>query len=197
MHKMAWKFYSMTPLFDKGSMIIDIRGELAQEAKRRLNFVEDETGLISSVTDLKLKKQKRNRKILQFKQTYQRLAEIKKVSIILVAVSIEKYTTAKQYMDILKDQLKSNGLELYGYYYQRDIGEKVFKRHFHFMVATSRIANDNVGNLLKKCSSKNNKATLSINIEGFSKYLMNKEIYCPYKHKSWGCSRYFNKPNTH
>jgi len=194
---MTWKFYRTTPLFEKGSMIIDIRGEIAQEAKWRLNFVEEETGLISSVTDLQLKKQKRNKKLLRFRNTYQRLIELKQVSIILVAVSIEKFATAKQYMDILKDQLKANALELYGYYYQRDIGEKVYKRHFHFMVATSRITNENVTKFLRKCSSNNSKIVLNFSIQAFSNYLMDKEIFCPYKHKSWGCSRYFNKPNVH
>ena len=194
---MAWKFYNMTPLFEKGSMIIDIRGEVAQEAKRRLHFFEEETGLISSVTDLKLKKQKRNRKILQFKQSYQRLFEMNQISIVLVAVCIDKYTTPKQYMDILKDQLKASGLVLYGYYYQRDIGDIEFKRHFHFMVAISRIANYNVIKFLRKCHSSSNKVTLSFSIEGFSNYLMKKEIYCPYKCKSWGCSRKFMKPIIH
>jgi hypothetical protein len=122
---------------------------------------------------------------------------MKEVSIILVAVSIEKYTTAKQYMDILKDQLKANDIELYGYYYQRDIGEKRFERHFHFLVATSRIANNKVVHFLRKYSSKINKITLSFSIEGFTSYLIDKEIYCPYKHKSWGCSRNFIKPIIH
>lgn len=194
---MAWRFYGTTPLYERGSLIIDIRGEIAQEAKRCLHFVEDETGLISRVTDLQLKKQKRNRKILQFKQLYQHLAEIEHISIILISVCIDKYPTAKQYMDILKDQLKANNIELYGYYYQRDIGEKRFERHFHFFVATSRIANNKVVHFLRKCSSRLNKITLSFSIEGFSSYLMKKEIYCPYKHKSWGCSRNFYKPNTH
>ena len=197
MHKMAWKFYGTTPLFERESLIIDIRGEIAQEAKRCLHFVEDETGLISRVTDLQLKKQKRNRKILQFKQTYQRLAEMKEVSIVLVVVCINKYKTPKQYMDLLKDQLKASGLMLYGYYYQRDIGDKEFKRHFHFMVAISRIANHNVIKFLKKCHSSSNKVTLNFSIEGFSNYLMKKEIYCPYKCKSWGCSRKFMKPTIH
>ena len=194
---MAWKFFGMTPLFEKGSLIIDIRGEIAQEAKRCLHFVEDETGLISRVTDLKLKKQKRNRKILQFKQSYQRLFEMNQISIILVAVCIDKYPTAKQYMDILKDQLKANDIEIYGYYYQRDIGEKKFERHFHFFVATTRIAKDKIVKFIKKCSSRIHKITFSFDIEAFANYLMRKEIYCPYKHKSWGCSRKFFKPVIH
>ena len=194
---MAWRFYGMTPLYERGSLIIDIRGEIAQVANKRLHFFEDETGLISSVTDLQLKKQKRNRKILQFKHAYQRLAEKKQISIILIAVCITKYPTAKQYMDILKDQLKANDIELYGYYYQRDIGDKRFERHFHFLVTTSRIANNKVVHFLRKCSSKKNKITLSFSIEGFTSYLIDKEIYCPYKHKSWGCSRNFIKPIIH
>jgi hypothetical protein len=132
-----------------------------------------------------------------FKDSYKRLAEKQDVSIILVAAYIDKYKTAKQYMDILKDQLKSSGLELYGYYYQRDIGENEFKRHFHFMVAISRIADDNVVKFVRKCNSSSNKVTLNFSIEGFSNYLMQKEIYSPYKSKSWGCSRKFIKPTIH
>ena len=75
----------------------------------------------------------------------------------------------------------------------RDIGDKKFERHFHFMVATTRINRDHLIKIRSKRENNKTKIVLCKNINAFINYLVKKEIYAGTKKRSYGSSQFFKK----
>lgn len=190
---MTWKFNRASPLIAKGSNIIDNLGEIPRNATRSIRFVNVDTGEMFTTTDLAIKKQKRNKVLIGFQETYIRLLKSKSITLMLIVASVDKYRTVGEFMKELKKKLWRKKVEILGYYWQRDIGELIFKRHFHIMVASTRIGADTFNTLLKNKRTKNYTVELCNNLNGFKDYLKKKEIYAPLNHRAYGKSQHYKK----
>ena len=191
---MAWKFNRSSPLIAKGSKIIDNLGVIPRKATKAIRFVNKDTGELFTTTDLAIKKQKRNKALIGYQETYNRLLKSKSITIMLIVASVEKYRTVGEFMKELKKKLWRSKIETFGYFWQRDIGELVFKRHYHIMVAATRIDADTFRVLMKNKRTKNYKVVLCNNLNSFKDYLKGKEIYAPLNHRSYGKSQQYRKP---
>jgi len=175
-------------------MLSTTGGEIPRIATKAIRFVNVETGELSSTTDLAIKKLYRRKALRGFHDAYIRLLNSKHITIMLIVASVEKYKTVSGFMKDFKDSLSRKNIDVYGYYWQRDIGDIQFNRHFHIMVAVSRIAPDLFNALYKNKKNKNYKVMLCNTITGFKNYLEEKEMYAPPNHRAYGKSQQYKKP---
>ena len=194
---MRWRFYRATPLIERRSKDIDKWGVIPRVPRQNLLFLNEDTGLINETNDLSIAKQKRTRTLNKIEKIYSSLFESKKISLILISVPVKAYDApSKFYKEFFKKLRNENGI-IYGYYWQRDLGEKEFEPHFHFIVFTSRMNGDTFKKILsrrRKKKSKDFAAEFCDSLSKFKNYLKDKDFYSPDKCKSWGCSRNFLTP---
>ncbi|WP_439506670.1 hypothetical protein [Sediminibacterium sp.] len=191
---MGWFFCYTTNLIERGSMVIDNRGEIARTPKTIITFHNSETLQYIKVDDVVLAKQRRNRRFLKFLKTYKNAFKKKDISVLLSVVDIDAYPSPKAYVDLLKDRCKAKSIDIHGYIWLRDIGDKEFKRHYHFIIVTSRIKNSLSSTLFEKLNTKDADHIFCNNLKASVEYLIAKEMYSPLKSRSYGSSRSFIIP---
>ena len=191
---MTWKFNRASPLIAKGSYTIDNLGEIPRKATKAIRFINVETGEMFTTTDLDIKKDKRKKALIVFQETYNRLLQLKCITIMLIVVPVENCRTVGEFMKEFKEKITRIKIEIFGYYWQRDIGEIIFEKHFHIMVAVTRIIASSFRTLMKNKKPNSYKVELCNSISGFKDYLKEKEIYAPYKHRAFGKSQQYRKP---
>jgi hypothetical protein len=165
-------------------------GVIPREATKKLEFRNPESGAIFSTTDLQFKKHKREKMLMIIKETYTPLIIKKKISTLLIEVNIFQYNTPAKYLKDFKRKLKKQNIILLGYYWQRDVGEKNFTPHFHFIFFIKRICGKDFSKLFKRKKGKYN-AIFCNHLKSFKTYLEIKEMYAPVNKRSYGCSREF------
>jgi hypothetical protein len=184
----AWKMHRATPLLARGSININNWGGVPHIPKQMLSFVNIDTGQYSEVTDLDLKKQRRNKKLMLLKNRYNQAFKEKRITILLIVVPVVAYKTVKDFIDAMREKLSNRNYTLLGYYWQRDIGDIRFSLHFHFILVSTRISSEAIQSLLRGNNSSRAKFELCNSLNGIVNYLLKKEIYAAYNQKSWGSS---------
>lgn len=189
---MVFKFRGSYLIAD-GSNNINNSIQIPQIPKRRIFFENSETGRIFNVTDLYLKKRKRESKLTQFKETYIRDIKNKLVSVFIIIVNRAYYSSPSLFIERFTIKLKRKEVQILGYYWQNDVGEIEFEHHYHFIVVVKRLSSEDINAIFK--TKKNNcyKFRLCNSISGFKNYLKEKEIYALKGKRSYGSSKEFKK----
>lgn len=186
-----WKF----DVLSGASIESDNSGQNPQQAKYRKHFINLDTAVVSSITDLDSKKYKRNKNIANFTTIYR--AQFKKqiVSVLSFVVNESKYPTVSQFINMLGKKLSRKAVEKLGYVWVRDVGEINFERHFHILIATTRIT----AKMFQELFSKKNHSYFDVefmrNPNGLKAYMTRKELFGVKKQRSYGKSKEFKIVN--
>jgi len=183
----------VTPLLSRDSYLINNRGEIPRKASQELIFQNNENGKFVITTDLNIKKYKRNKKFYEFFNTYYRKFKKNEISILIFIYSISIYKSPSIALKEIRKKFKKNKITELGYIGLRDIGDNIFKCHFHIMLSLTKINNEAFTKLMGKKRSKNYEFELCQDIGSFLNYLTKKEIYAPRNKRSYFTSKIFKK----
>jgi hypothetical protein len=186
-----WKF----DVLSGASIESDNSGQTPQQAKYRKHFVNLDTAVVSSITDLDSRKFKRNKHIVNFTNTYRRQFKKQIVSVLTFVVNESKYPTVSQFINMLGKKLSRKAIDKLGYVWVRDVGEINFDRHFHVIFATSRITGKTFQELFSKKRHSHFDVEFLRNPNGLNAYLTKKELFGIKKQRSYGKSKEFKKAN--
>jgi hypothetical protein len=177
------------------STIIDKWGEIPHKPKRELTFVDPETGVTFTTTDLFLKKLNRNKKLSKLYNAYKNHIENKQVSTVLYIVESKLTSNLSHHIKNIKRKCLKKGIDTYAYYWQRDIGEIEFTPHYHLILILTPLNMEMFNSLFKKKNKCGNKAELCNSLFHFTKYLNKKEFYAPFRKRNYGISKKLLTPN--
>lgn len=186
-----WKF----DLLSGASIESDKLGQTPQQAKYRKHFVNLDTAEVSSITDLDSRKFKRNKHIANFTNTYRGQFKKQIVSVLSFVVNESKYPTVSQFINMLGKKLSRKQIDKLGYIWVRDVGEINFERHFHIIVATSRITAKMFQELFSKKTHSHFDVEFMRNPNGLKAYLTRKELFGVKRQRSYGKSKEFKIAN--
>jgi hypothetical protein len=175
----------------EGSNDSDNLGQTPMRPRYEKTFVNVETGEYSVTTDLQSKTYRRNRYITDFFKTYEKSYSDRLVSELGCVVNPDFYPTISKFINTIKRKLKRKGIELLGYVWVRDVGDIKFEKHFHVLLATSRITAETFENILKKKKKGGYKCEFLKAPKGKKNYLVEKNLYADKKQRAFGKSRRF------
>lgn len=183
-----FKYKRTTPIGSR-SLIIDNWGEVAHEPTREIIFVDDNTGVRFVTNDLAIKLFRRNKKLRNFYEFYCSYFKEKLVSAVLYVVNVKRISSMSNHLKSLRKKFKKKHLQLLAYYWQRDIGEKIFEPHYHLILILPRISIELFKILFEGKNKSGAKAVLCQDLERFTNYLKGKEFFAPFKKRNNTMSR--------
>lgn len=189
-----FKFYRSTPIAE-GSYTIDNWGYSARMPRRKIDFIDPDTGNLFETTDTEIRKYRRNKRLTMLKNTYVPFIKSRKVSTLICVIDIDLIPDISAFLKMQKRRFKRLGLSLLAYYWQRDIGDIKFERHFHLILIFDRNNEIKLINLYKPTKWKEKvKGELCVSLKRFKEYLRGKEIYAPSRKRSYGISKHLLPP---
>ncbi len=185
-----WKLFNLSYLSGRSDKS-DNMGQIPLTAKYQKTFVNNETGELRKVTDLESKIYKRDKNLKLFFKIYSKHFTNKKVSLLSAVVNQENYSTITKFVNTINRKLKRAGVDRLGYVWIRDVGDEIFHKHFHIIIATSRIREEIFYELF--CKKKHNHYEVQFvkTIKGILKYIIDKDLFGEHKQRSYGKSRKF------
>ena len=180
--------------FSRGSNNSDNIGHTPLLPKYEKTFLNLEYGDLVTTNDLQSKIYKRNRKLNLFKEVYQPYFQNYEVTILGLVVDVNEYPKISKFLNSLSKKLQRKGIDKLGYVWVRDIGDKKFERHFHLLLATSRISKDTFKSLFEKKKSNAFSCILINAVGGMKNYLIKKDLYGGKNQRSYGSSKQFKSP---
>lgn len=175
----------------EGSKKSDNIGQTPLTAKYKKTFLNIETGQICEVTDLESKIYKRNNYLKLFFSVYTKYFVKKSLSILTAVVNQDEYQSITKFVNTITRKLKRKGVDRLGYVWVRDVGDEIFHKHYHIIIATTRI-NEVLFNELF-CKKKHNHYEVEFlkTPKGKATYITDKDLYGANKQRSYGKSRRF------
>jgi hypothetical protein len=173
----------------------DNSGQTPQEARYRKHFINLETAEVFHITDLQSRKFKRNKHIDIFTRTYQSPFKKKAVSIFSFVVKESHYPSISKFLNMLGKKLSRKQILKLGHVWIRDVGEINFERHYHILIATSRICDTTFRELFSKKRHSNFDVEFLRNTNGLKSYLIKKDLFASKKQRAFGKSKEFKKAN--
>ena len=172
----------------EGSMKSDNIGHTPLTAKYKKTFLNTETGQICEVTDLESKIYKRDNYVKLFFNVYTKYFVNKTHSVICAVVNQEEYATITKFVNTITRKLQRKGIDRLGYVWVRDVGDEIFHKHYHIIIATTRI-NEVLFNELF-CRKKHNHYDVEFlkTPKGMAKYITDKDLYGANKQRTYGKS---------
>jgi hypothetical protein len=180
-------------LLSGASIDSDNLGQTPQRAKYRKHFVNLETAEVSQITDLQSRKHKRNTQVEQFVKCYTPLFKKQKISILSFVVKEDKYPTISKFLDMIAKKFNRKGIKKLGHVWVRDVGDILAEKHFHIMIATTRIEPEAFRELFSKKRHSNYDVEFSRNPKGLRTYIKQKELYGSKKKRAFGKSFDYKK----
>lgn len=179
----------------EGSDISDNLGQTPMTAKYRKTFLNIMSGEIQEVTDLQSKLYRRDRNIGAFYNVYAKYYLDKTVSLLSAVVNQSEYRSISKFVNTISRKLKRKGIERLGYIWTRDIGDIKFEKHYHIILASSRIDGSVFHQLFKKKKHSHYDIEFLKYETGMISYLKEKSLYGCKKQRTYGKSRQFPLPN--
>ncbi len=171
-----WSLKNVTYLAGGSNQSDDI-GQILVAAKYKKTYLNSETGEIRSITDLQSKIFKRNQYLSQFFRKYSKCFCAKKISVLTAVVDEREYPSISKFVNTITRKLKRRGITRLGYVWVRDVGEIKFEKHFHILIATSRISSDTYHTLFHKKKHTNYDIECMKTKKGMLNYLKEKDLY--------------------
>ena len=175
----------------EGSTDSNNMGQIPLKAKYKKTFLNSSTGELVSITDLQSKIHKRNKFIQLFMEAYLRHFKNKSISILCFVVYPNRYENISKFTNSISRKLKRKEISRLGYVWVRDIGDERFEKHFHYLLATSRIDADLFYELFHKKNHNDYEVEFMKTDNGMKKYINKKDLYGEKKQRSFGKSRLF------
>ncbi|MFA6923107.1 MAG: hypothetical protein WC223_02535 [Bacteroidales bacterium] len=188
-----WKLHHYSVISERSNIAYNI-GQIPKEAKVIKTFKNTNSGILSSITDLQLLKNKRNKYLLEFLYKYKKYFEKKEISILTGVINLEHYTKIGSFVSDFKKKLKRKNIDVYGYVWVRDFGNEMFKIHAHILIATARINETTFSNLFSKKTHSKYNFQFAKSIGKLTNYLKKKELYGVNKMRAYSKSRKFLTP---
>ena len=159
-------------------------------------FVNNYTNTVCQISDLDIRKNKRNHYLDTFISTYEKLYYEESISILGIIVNVSDYPTITKFLEMFKKKLKRKDIETLGYVWLRDAGDKVAESHFHIILASTRISKEQFNEMFVKKKKSNYEVQLSYFPNGSKSYFKKKGVFGKKKQRSFGKSRIFKKLNS-
>ncbi len=157
-----------------------------RQAKYLKLFRNEENKRWFHITDLEIAISNRKEVLQNFINLFWQRYNEKKISIIASVISATEYASASIMMDSLKKKLNRINIKLLGYIWQRDVGPKKYKNHYHLLFACNLISTEQLNALF--CKNQNSTAEFMVFKNGMKKYLDIKDFYAIDKGRNYGCS---------
>jgi hypothetical protein len=168
-------------------------GQTALEPMYIKTFINTFTNNFCQISDLEIRKNKRNQYLDNFTSTYERSYHEKSISILGIVVNVSDFSSITSFISTIKKKLRRKKIQVLGYVWVRDSGEKRVKPHFHILLASSRISQEQFDELFSKKRKSNYEIQLSYFPKGLKAYLKKKGIFGKKRQKAFGKSRIFKK----
>jgi len=175
----------------RGSHISNNMGQNIHPIKYTKTLVNTYTGEIYETNDLKYKKNKRRKMIYEFTNVYSKPYLNKELSILTISVNQSSYMKIQKFLNTIIKKLKRKGIEKLGYIWVFDIGYKKFEKHYHLIMAVSRIEKTLFYELFNKKHNSNYEVEFMKTRYGMFRYLDKKDFFGVHKQKNFGRSRKF------
>jgi hypothetical protein len=159
-------------------------------------FVNNYTNTVCQISDLDIRKNKRNHYLDTFISTYEKLYYKESISILGIIVNVSDYPTITKFLEMFKKKLKRKDIETLGYVWLRDAGDKVAEPHFHIILASTRILKEQFKEMFTKKKISNYEVQLSYFPNGLKAYFKKKGVFGKKKQRSFGKSTIFKKLNS-
>ncbi len=182
-------------LLSGASIDSDNLGQTPQRAKYRKHFVNLDTAVVSQITDLQSRKHKRNIQVEQFVKCYTSSFKKQKISILSFVVKEAYYQTISKFVNTISKKFARKGIKKLGHVWVRDVGDIQAEKHFHILIATTRIEPETFRNLFSKKRHSNYDVEFARNTKGLRTYIKQKELYGSKKQRAFGKSVEFRKAN--
>lgn len=186
----VWEFINTQYLLE-GSDNSSNTGQYPIQARYLKRFANIFSGELIEVTDLHCKKVKRDVALNLFIEKYGSVYKSKDMTILSLVVNSSKYDTIATFNASFNKKLKRKGIKRLGYVWVRDIGEIKFEKHFHVLIATSRISPAMFRGLFRKKKDDKYDVEFLKTKNGMKEYIKKKELYAAFKQRSYGKSRRF------
>jgi hypothetical protein len=154
-------------------------------------FINNYNNTVCQISDLDIRKNKRNHYLDTFISTYEKSYYEQSISILGIIVNVSDYPTITKFLEMLKKKLKRKDIETLGYVWLRDAGDKVAEPHFHLILTSERISSEQFNELFSKKKKSNYEVELSFFPNGLKTYFKKKGIFGKKKQRSFGKSRIF------
>jgi hypothetical protein len=178
----------------EGSYASDNMGQVPMRAKYKRVFLNLSTGEINEVTDLQSKLHKRDKNLHLFFDVYAKYHGSNYLSIFSMVVNQEEYPSITKFINTITRKLKRKGIERLGYVWVRDVGEEVFRKHYHVLLATSEIDAKLFRELFCKKYHNHYRVQFLKFRFGMKNYIIKKDLFGDRKHRAYGKSRLFPLP---
>ena len=175
----------------EGSNKSDNSGHYPIQARYIKSIINVNTGEIIEVTDLQCKERNRDNVLNDFFSEYANFFMKDEISILSIVVNASKYNTIATFNASFNKKLKRKGIKRLGYVWVRDIGEIKFEKHFHVLIATSRICSAMFRSLFQKKKDDKYAVQFLKTKYGMKGYLKPKKLYAAFNQRSHGRSRRF------
>ncbi len=173
----------------EGSSKSDKTGHFPIQALYMKSIVNINTGEVIEVTDLQCKLRKRDSALNDFTNKYGSYFINGEISILSIVVNAAKYDSIATFNASFNKKLKRKGIKRLGYVWVRDIGEIKFEKHFHVLIATTRINEAMFRSLFQNKKDDKYEVQFLKTKNGMKKYIKKKELYAASKQRSYGRSR--------
>jgi hypothetical protein len=175
----------------EGSNKSDNLGQTPLTPKYKKTFINKETGQICEVTDLESKIYKRDNCLKLFFSVYAKYFVKKSLSIISAVVNQDKYHSITKFVNTITRKLIRRGIKRLGYVWVRDVGNEIFHKHYHIIIATTKINEGLFKELFSNKKHNNYEVQFLKTPKGMAKYITDKVLYGANKQRAYGKSRNF------
>lgn len=183
-------------LISGGSNYNDNLGQSPIQPKYLYRFYNEITGRYSYVSDWSVRLNKRNELINNFYRRYENPYSQNTVSLLSFVVSQEHYPTPTTFVSNIIRKFKRKKIQKLGYIWLRDIGEEVFERHYHVIMAFETISKEQFKIIFKNKKGNHYNVQFVKKRNGMKNYLKVKGMFGGHKMKSYNGSRNFYLPNS-
>lgn len=191
--KNTWVLKNLRYL-SEGSYASDNMGQIPMRPKYKRTFLNVMTGELSEVTDLQSKLFKRDKNLHLFFDVYAKYHGSESMTILSMVVNYDEYTTITKFINTISRKLKRKGISRFGYVWVRDVGDEIFRKHYHVLMATSRIDGKLFNELFTKKHHNNYRVQFLKFRYGMKNYIIKKDLFGDRKHRPYGKSRMFPTP---
>jgi hypothetical protein len=168
-------------------------GQIPQQAKYLIYYVNTTTGEICHSTDLAKRKYKRNKHADAFIQSYELSYSNKEISILSFVVNDSEYPSISKFFDMIGKKFKRKKIPKLGHFWVRDVGEIRFEKHYHILIAIPRIDAIMFRELFQGIKHDKYKVEFMKSKRGLRNYLKNKELFGAKGQRAYGRSKSFKK----
>ena len=163
----------------------------------RKHYIDAFTSERITITDLDEKLERRNSSLSFFFDYYVPLFFDKhEITIFSIVVSQKSNPNISSFLRNFSDRIARNGAKVLGYIWVRDYGSHFGGKHFHLLLATTKMNEDQIKKFITPNISLKQKSQYDYKIQlletryGMFEYLKVKGVYAGAKQKSYGRSKF-------